>query len=74
MSDEEKPLDLRDKIAIEIFNGLVSCGKFNNEDIILVLRKEGSLKEGAEERMETWIRGCYKAADTFRKIRLSSFE
>jgi hypothetical protein len=75
MSDEEKPIDLRDKIAIEIFNGLMSSGKFNVDDVTGLLRDEGTaVRIYAQERTEQAVRGCYKIADIFRKVRLSSFE
>jgi hypothetical protein len=83
--DDEK-LDLRDKFAIEIFNGLLSHSKegtgslasdiyyyinYTNDNDLVYQNKHRSDATG---KVEKAVRACYKVADIFRKVRLSSFE
>jgi hypothetical protein len=83
--DDEKPFDLRDKIALELLNGLISSGNIRSNDMIADLteymlygnsKDKGDLtmREFAVKRFEHIIRSCYVAADIMRKVRLSSFE
>ena len=77
--DDEKPLDLRDKLAMEILNGILSNGSaksaYNVEDIIIYSGlKDQTVREAALVRMEQIIRYCYKVADIIRKVRLTAFE
>lgn len=85
MSDEEKPLDLRDKLAMEILNGLISHSKGDAGDLIPDIAHyvnytcedkdaQNKIRHGAAKRLERVIRACYQAADIIRKVRLSSFE
>lgn len=84
----EKPLDLRDKIALEVLNGIIANSKDNNDttkDLLFYLtydldtvvgddREAKKQKEYAAKRFERLIRGCYRVADIMRKVRLSTFE
>lgn len=88
ISSAEKPLDLRDHLAIEVLNGILSNSKagdtgdfvrdllhyihYDNESISDGERKKA--QEGAAKRIEKLIRSCYKVADIMRKVRLSTFE
>lgn len=83
MSDEEKPLDLRDKLALEILNGLLSHSKNDVgsliRDIVYHLNYDGEgpaavvTREQAAERIEEVVRSCYKVADIMRRVRLTAF-
>ena len=82
--DDEKPMDLRDKLAIEIFNGVLSHSQKDTSylipDIIYYINYDGygpeadRLQDAATERIENMVRACYKVADIMRKVRLSAFE
>ena len=82
--DEEKPMDLRDKLAIEILNGILSHSKNENNGIIsdivfyvnydCVGPEADRLKEVHTQKVERVVRACYKVADIMRKVRLSAFE
>ncbi len=77
MSDE-KELDLRDKIALEILNGILSNASDNNSMVVADVRfyinhKDASIRDTAAERMEDLIRSCYRLADIVRKVRLTAF-
>lgn len=87
LMDDEKPFDLRDRIAIEVLNGLVSNanardGNDTYRDILYYLTYSHSYEDSsareqqrcAEQRFERIIRNCYKVADIMRKVRLSTFE
>lgn len=86
MSDEEeKPLDLRDKIALEVLNGLISHSKNDTGNLIADIfhyinyrsedvRYMNKIRKDSSERLERAVRACYKVADIVRKVRLSSFE
>jgi len=74
---DEKPFDLRDKIALEILNGILcnEKGKEATSDIVSHLDCENqSWREVAQIRLEHLIRNCYKVADIVRKVRLATFE
>lgn len=74
--DDDK-FDLRDKLAIEILNAVLSSEKGNErvQDITIYLSSETkSWAEGAHERLDRLIRSCYKVADMMRKVRMSAFE
>lgn len=75
--DEEKPFDLRDRIAMEILNGVLSNdhGKNRAEDIDRFLDNEDTdWGKDTPKRVERLIRNCYRVADIVRKVRLSAFE
>lgn len=75
--EDDKPIDLRDKLAIEILNAILSSdkGQDHADDIIQYINNENDKwHDGAVERMEKIIRNCYKVADIMRKVRLSTFE
>lgn len=72
MSDE-KPLDLRDKFAIEILGALISKNKdlgLYNDYIII----SGQPITENDARAERIITIAYRMADIMRKIRLVPFE
>ena len=72
--DDEKPFDLRDRLAIEVLNGILSNSQ--NQRLIpdmLHYIADGKYEE-ANERVEKVIRACYRVADMIRKVRLSAFE
>jgi CRISPR/Cas system-associated endonuclease Cas3-HD len=83
---DEKPLDLRDKIAIEVLNGVISNSKENNDSIsdllyymTYAINRPGDLsaqktQEEAQKKFEKIIRNCYKIADIMRKVRLQVFD
>ena len=79
---DEKPLDLRDRLAIEVLNGVISNRKSDDviKDILHFITYNDSdvatrerVEENATKRIEKVIRNCYKVADIMRKIRLESF-
>jgi hypothetical protein len=74
--EDEKPFDLRDRIALEILGAAISnSGKTQPAaDLDHLSSSEGHWREGARERLETLVRSCYKIADIARKVRLSTFE
>jgi hypothetical protein len=78
MADEEKPLDLRDRLAMEILNGLLSNSKSSVASY--VEREDGitstnpAWTENSSQHVERIIRACYKAADIMRKVRLTVFD
>ena len=86
--DDERPFDLRDRIAIEVLNGIIANSKDNNEttkDLLFYItydcdtvgddgKEAKRQKEYAAKRFERLIRGCYRVADIMRKVRLSTFE
>ena len=85
MSDEEKPLDLRDKLAIEILNGLISgdiqfygMGGTTPRSVAQHIYSyydsdSVSDKEEAQRQSERLIRTAYMMADVMRKVRLTAF-
>jgi hypothetical protein len=77
--EDEKSFDLRDRLAIEILNGVLSNegSKDRVSDIIDFLggdTNQTGWGQGAIKRVEILIRNCYKVADIIRKVRLSTFE
>lgn len=75
--EDDKRFDLRDKLAIEILNGILASDKGHNcaADIIQYINNENNIwHRAAVERTEKIIRNCYKVADIIRKVRLSTFE
>ena len=76
MSDE-KPIELRDQIAISILNGILSSNikKDSIQDIFeFLFAKDKSQKEHANKQVENIVRISYGIADIVRKVRLSTFE
>lgn len=75
MSDEEKPIDLRDKFALEILNALVSKIKDNDLDFVVNHRNSSyqSYKDHAEKTADSLVQTAYYLADKMRKYRLVSF-
>ena len=76
--DDEKPLELRDRIALELLNGLISNGNSNNDTLSelqhYICHEDKGVRKTTEKKFEHWIRSCYKVADIMRKVRLSTFE
>lgn len=84
--DDEKPFDLRDRIALEILNGIISnpvdINRSTISDLIHYITYTNDCddmsakkqQEYAAKSFEKLIRGCYKVADIVRKVRLSTFE
>lgn len=85
MSDEEKPLDLRDKLALEILNGLLAGditfyppGSVKTRSVTHHIYSycdstdESDMKI-AKEHSEKLIRMAYMMADMMRKVRLTAF-
>ena len=83
--DDEKPLDLRDKIALELLNGIISSGNDKSKSVVnditeyllygkSINREDLAWRQSAVLRLEHVIRSCYVVADIVRKVRLSSFE
>jgi hypothetical protein len=86
MSDEEeKPLDLRDKLALEILNGLLASDPTNYSEASgsiwgtgayighLYASKVPRDQQDAKDRAEQLIRTAYMMADVMRKVRLTAF-
>lgn len=85
MSDEEKPLDLRDKLALEILNGLLANDPtYYSTNMGNVLGVGANIhhyhkssfepdKEKARLQAEELIRTAYMMADVMRKVRLTAF-
>ena len=83
--EEEKPLDLRDKLALEILNGLLANdptyyagGLGSAKGIGAQIHHyydstHESDKEIAKLRAEKLIRTAYMMADVMRKVRLTAF-
>jgi len=81
--DDEKPFDLRDKLAIEILQALITYHKpttssFTGSDtahyFLCCFDNKDSNADSCTRSMERLIRAAYKAADIMRKVRLSAFE
>jgi hypothetical protein len=76
--DDEKPFELRDRIALEILNGIIGNSSKNNIAIQNLLfyinHPDRQVCDGSEKDFEQLIRSCYKVADIMRKVRLSTFE
>ena len=75
--DDEKPLDLRDKLAMEVLNGLLSSGKDQSDVFmsnITYYLHNPDYEKGTSLEIEKTIRSCYKVADIIRKVRLTAFE
>jgi hypothetical protein len=82
--EDEKSFDMRDRIALEVLNGIISNAK--DSDLVKELtqyltyssetdvstRKE--VEAACSKKIERIVRNCYKVADIVRKVRLSSFE
>jgi hypothetical protein len=74
---DEKPIELRDQIAISILNGVLSSNIRKNSfeyafEFLFV--KDKSQKEHAHKSIENIVRFSYGVADIVRKVRLSTFE
>jgi hypothetical protein len=84
MMDDEKPFDLRDRLAIEILNGLLANSSKENSlagEVITYLTYDDSSQKTVEaveakytKKVEKVVRNCYKVADIVRRVRLSAFE
>jgi hypothetical protein len=82
--DNEKPIDLRDKIALEVLNAIISNSRDGNsttQDILYYIEYDSSedqenkiQRSYAEKRFTKIVRSCYRVADIVRKVRLSPFE
>jgi hypothetical protein len=76
MSDDEKPLDLRDKLAVEILNGLLASGGVEQSGQLIhkyYSGKDEVDRERATILAERLIRTAYMMADIMRKVRLTAF-
>lgn len=84
--DDEKPLDLRDKMALEILNGLLAgdtnAGRGSSgttyKGLSVEIRKfylssDPENKERAKVYAEDLVRTAYMMADVMRKVRLDPF-
>jgi hypothetical protein len=82
MSDEEKPMDLRDKMAMEILNGLLAGdpNRSNHEGASTFITHHfgkdmgEESKRWARNKAEQLIRTAYMMADIARKVRIGAFE
>lgn len=80
--DDEKPLELRDKLAIEIFNGILAHSKNDTGSLIIDIvhhinydePDSDRIEKNAARRIERVVQACYKVADIMRKVRLSAFK
>jgi len=81
--NEEKPLELRDQMALSILNGLLSNSNIsnllaNNSTIninyIIAYFDRESPSNKAEQETQKLIRFAYYLADQMRQVRLGSFE
>ena len=82
--NEEKPLELRDQMALSILNGLLSNSNISNllannstismSNIIAFFDKENPKNNRAKEDTQKLIRFVYYLADQMRQVRLGSFE
>lgn len=75
--DDEKPFELRDKLAVEILNGILSSEQGGDRVADIIYYVNCDDENGARravERMEKVICSCYRVADIMRKVRLSTFE
>lgn len=75
---EEKPTELRDHIALEILNGIISHST-PGSGLKMTLQNffqdsDPQLRKYAEKHLEETIRNCYRVADIVRRVRLSTFE
>lgn len=73
MDDEH--LQLRDKLAIEILNGLLASEKEGaSKGFITMMNSQyDTWRDEGVRKVEELIRSAYKIADLMRKIRLESF-
>lgn len=71
MNDDEEKFSLRDKLAMEILNGVLSG---QTDATSALLSDNPAWRRGAEEKAERITRSCYKLADLMRKARLTTFE
>jgi len=76
--DDEKPIDIRDRIALEILNGIISHSHGEIYEVKTffdcINHPDKDNQKYAATHFEKLVRACYKAADIVRKVRLSSFE
>lgn len=69
--NDDNDLTLRDKLAMEILNGLLSA---NKDMAIDAASKDQYSNHVASEKLSQLIRVAYQGADLARKIRLTAFE
>ena len=75
--NDNKPLELRDQLALSILSGLLSSDNPNLEMNIIIGKfnsKVSDRKEMADIKTRELIELAYYLADQMRKVRLSSFE
>lgn len=74
--DDERPFDIRDRIALEILGAVISNSEKTQaaSDVNELSSPESHWRRGAQTRLETLVRNCYKLATIVRKVRLSTFE
>jgi hypothetical protein len=72
--DDNEELTLRDKMAIAIFQGIISSEDSSSDFVETFDSKDIDQKNHYSKRMERKIRAAYKLADMMRKVRLAPFE
>ena len=75
--DDEKPLELRDQLAIQILQAML-CNEDSKDFINHYFQhwnnESNNWKDSMAERAENRIRAAYKLADMMRKVRMAAFE
>jgi hypothetical protein len=76
--DKDKPLELRDQLALSILNGMMSSGtgyiKWLIEHSSYNISEHPNYQDSFEKHSAHLIRLAYYLADQMRKIRLTAFE
>jgi hypothetical protein len=70
--EDDKPLDLRDKFALDILNGILSNDKISNWSTIF--NGDYYTHTLNDEQLMELVRTAYKISDMMRKVRIGSFE
>lgn len=75
---DDKPLELRDQLAINILNGILSRekdgGDVSNIMEYILLEKDHKMRHYGVNSAEKMVRISYAIADVMRKVRLTAFE
>ncbi len=81
MAEENDKLTLRDKLAVEVLNGMLANEKVATNKTVDFISYGLNYEEWnapnrrlAEQQMTQLIRAAYKIADIIRKVRLTTFE
>jgi len=72
--DDEKPMELRDQLALSILNGLLSNSNNYHAEYVMKYLQEKDFQVAIDNTLEDLIRLSYRTADMMRKVRLSTFE